>query len=53
MIRQHGPRLHAQGAGLGHGRQALHQVIPVVVVPKEKPALDPSGHEVMQDPRRI
>ena len=47
------PRVDGEAGRVDQGRQPADEVSPVRVVPKDRAALEPSHHHVVEDPRSI
>lgn len=47
------PRVDGEAGGVDQGRRPADEVSPVRVVPKDRAALEPSHHHVVEDPRSI
>ena len=48
MVGEARPGLAREGLSLGVGRQPVHEGLAIPVVPEDRPALKPAGHDVVE-----
>jgi hypothetical protein len=53
VVREQRPGIDRPGSRLGQGREPGHEVVPVLVIPKDGSPLDASHHDMMEGVGRV